>query len=161
MQLIMVDIDRVRALAEERMAEIGEDLFLVDLHVSNGNKILVEVDRLNGNITIDDCVSISRNIEHNLDREEEDFSLEVTSAGIDKPFRVLQQYEKNIGREVKVQFDHGKVEGELKSVHQDHIVVTETRKERIEGKKKKIWVTEDKEIPYDDIKATFVKLKFK
>ena len=157
----MIDKEQVRVLAEERMQEVGEDLFLVALNVSSGNKILVEVDRMEGNISIDDCVRISRNIEHNLDREVEDFSLEVTSAGIDKPFRVRQQYEKNIGKEVKVQLDHGKVEGELKEVKDEHVVVTESRKERLEGKKKKVWVTEDKVIPYEDIKAAFVKLKFK
>lgn len=157
----MIDKERVRALAEERMQELGDDLFLVALNVSSGNKILVEVDRMDGNISIDDCVRISRNIEHNLDREVEDFSLEVTSAGIDKPFRVQKQYEKNIGKEVKVQLDHGKVEGELKEVNDDNVVVTESRKERLEGKKKKVWVTEDKVIAYEDIKAAFVKLKFK
>ncbi len=78
-----------------------------------------------GFVKIEDCIKISRNIEHNLDREEEDFSLEVSSAGMTKPFRVLKQYLKNVGREVKVQtLDHGKsFEGILKSANEEGFVI--------------------------------------
>lgn len=157
----MIADKRIRELAEDRMKEIGDDLFIVAIKVSSGNKITVEVDRMNGSISIDDCVSISRNIEHNLDRSEEDFELEVSSAGIDQPFRVVEQYKKNIGRDVKVKFNHGKIEGILNSVHPDSIVVTEEKKERVEDKKKKVWVKEEHDIPFDTISETYVKLKFK
>lgn len=157
----MIDPSVIQSLAEERMAELGDDFFIVSLNVHGGNKIIVEVDRMNSGISIADCMSISRNIEHNLDREVEDFALEVTSAGLDKPFRVKKQYEKNIGNDIKVVFEHGKLEGVLKSVEDDFIIVEETRKEKLEGKKKKVQIIENIEVPFEKIKNTFVKLKFK
>ena len=92
---------------------IGEEIvargcFLVDVTVSKDNDIVLTVESESGTIELDDCVSLSKHIEANLDREEEDFELEVGSAGIGQPFKVLQQYINHIGKEVEVLAKDGK-----------------------------------------------------
>lgn len=158
----MIDKKKVRKLAEERIAERDELLYIVDITIGGGNQILVELDRTEGAVSIEDCIAISRNIEHNLDREVEDFSLEVSSAGITKPFRVLQQYKKNIGKEVKVlTLEHGKsVEGKLIKADEDGFVVEVSEKKRIEGKKKKELVVEELSFKYDEVKETKLIISF-
>ena len=158
----MIDKKKVRKLAEERIAERDELLYIVDITIGGGNQILVELDRAEGAVSIEDCIAISRNIEHNLDREVEDFSLEVSSAGITKPFRVLQQYKKNVGKEVKVQtLEHGKsVEGKLIKADEDGFVVEVSEKKRIEGKKKKELVVEELSFKYDEVKETKLIISF-
>lgn len=152
----------VQELAEERIAEHDELLYIVDISIGSGNKILVELDREEGFVKIEDCIKISRNIEHNLDREEEDFSLEVSSAGMTKPFRVLKQYFKNVGREVKVQtFEHGKsLEGILINADDKGFVIETKEKRKVEGKKKKEWVIEQIPFNYNEVKETKLIISF-
>lgn len=152
----------VQKLAEERIAERDEKLYIVEITISSGNKILVELDHEVEFVKIEDCISISRNIEHNLDREVEDFSLEVSSAGITKPFRVIKQYYKNVGKDVKVlTLGHNKsFEGLLKSVDEDGFVIEIKEKRRIEGKKKKEWVVEEIPFKYNEIKETKLIISF-
>ena len=160
----MIAKSTIKKLAQERIDELDKNLFIVDIFVSSGNQIKVELDKLDGNISIDDCVSVSRNIEHNLDRDKEDFELNVSSAGLDKPFRVKEQYIKNQGEEVKVAFkdqSKKKLTGKLLLVKDEGIVVEETRKERLEGRKKKVTVTEEHEIDFKDIKETKIIISFK
>lgn len=95
----MITIPQIKKLFEQWQKD--EQVFLVDLSVKPGNKIMVLIDRIGG-LNITDCVDLSRFIEGNLDRETEDFELSVSSPGADAPFKVLKQYEKNIGRKVKV-----------------------------------------------------------
>lgn len=158
----MIDKKLVQSLAEERIAERDERLYIVEITIGGGNKILVELDTEEGFVKIEDCISISRNIEHNLDREEEDFSLEVSSAGMTKPFRVLKQYIKNVGREVKVlTLEHGKsIEGLLKSADENGFVIETKEKKRLEGKKKKEWVIEEIPFKYNEIKETKLIISF-
>jgi ribosome maturation factor RimP len=158
----MIDKDKITALAIERIEEHDPTLFIVDLTIGKGNTILVELDKMGGSVSIQDCIAVSRNIEHNLDREEEDFALEVTSAGLDKPLRVLKQFEKNIGREVQVTpIDHGKnVDGVLKEVSEDGIVLEKTEKVRLEGKKKKVWETKQTVLKFNEIKETKLIISF-
>src|ERR1700754_1993854 len=107
----MISTSLVRELAEKKLHE--GDSYLVDVTVSASNKIRVTIDNFRG-ISIQECVTMSRWIENQLDREQNDFELEVTSPGLDQPFKVLKQYEKNIGREVEVIFSDGqKTEGKL------------------------------------------------
>lgn len=144
------------------MAELDKGLFIVDLRISDTNVISLEIDSETGGVSIDDCVRVSRNIEHNLDREEQDFELSVSSAGLDKPLRVLKQYPKNIGRELKVKTVSGdKVEGVLTEADAEGIVLQTSRKERIEGKKKKELIVEDIPLKYADIKEAKVVISFK
>lgn len=158
----MLDREKIIVLAEERMAELDKGLFIVDLRISDANVISLEIDSETGSVSIDDCVRVSRNIEHNLDREEQDFELSVSSAGLDKPLRVLKQYPKNIGRELKVKTASGdKVEGVLTKADASGIVLQTSRKERIEGKKKKELIVEDIPLKYADIKEAKVVISFK
>lgn len=146
----------------ERINELDRKLFIVDIKISSRNTITVELDKEEGYVSIDDCVRVSRNIEHNLDRDKEDFELSVTSAGLDKPFVVKKQYIKNIGQLIKVKLNNGKkVEGKLKAVEDDFFIVETERKERVEGKKKKIKIIEDQKLMFDQAKETKVVISFK
>ena len=90
--------DKVKMLLEEGLKE-NESLFLIDFSITADNKIWVVLDGDDG-VTVQDCIRISRAIEHNLDREEEDFSLEVASAGAASVLTMPRQYKKNIGRKL-------------------------------------------------------------
>lgn len=158
----MIRKEKVIALAQERIDELNNGTFLVDVNISIGNKILIEIDNSNGGASIKDCLSVSRNVEHNLDREIEDFELEVSSAGLLKPFKVMQQYHKNIGKEVKVVLTPiGSIEGKLLQVDDEKILIETSEKVKIEGKKKKELVVKQEEIPFNQIKETKIILSFK
>jgi ribosome maturation factor RimP len=110
----MIAKDKIRKLVEDQIE--GTDLFIVDVKVSSANKITVLVDTHKG-ITIDECITVSRHIEKNLDRDKEDFELMVSSPGLEMPFVVLEQYFKNEGKKVAVIDDNGiKYQGILKNV---------------------------------------------
>jgi len=158
----MIGKNTILELAEERIEELGAGIYVVDLKIGTGNQIFLELDKEQGSISIEECMSVSRNIEHNLDREIEDFSLEVSSAGLDQPFRVLKQYKKNVGKTVKVlTLEHGKkIEGVLKEVNEEKIIVETKEKKRLEGKKKKVWITELIPLEYTEIKETKLVISF-
>ena len=158
----MISKKTVLKLIDERIEELANGLFVVDLTISATNVIHVEIDKHEGNVSVSDCMSVSRNVEHNLDREEEDFELHVSSAGLDKPFRVPAQFAKNIGREVKVvMLDGTKKTGELKSANTKELVLETTRNEKPEGKKKKELIVEQLVLPMDQIKETKIVISFK
>ena len=130
----------------------GTDLFLVDLKVSPENSIEVYIDSLKG-INVDSCVTLSKQLDAKLDRDVEDFELTVSSAGIGYPFKVIQQYEKNLGRQVEVKLQNGeKLQGTLKSYSNTGIVIECEEKIAVEGKKKKSIGKMEKEIHFTDIK---------
>lgn len=158
----MIKRETIQALAQERMDEMDNGTYLVDITISNTNQILVEIDNLEGGSSVQDCIRVSRNVEHNLDREVEDFELQVTTPGLSNPFKVKQQYIKNIGRDVKVVFnDVGSVEGKLIEVNDDSIVVETESKEKIEGRKKKELVVKQHPILIENIKETKIVISFK
>ncbi len=158
----MISKKRVLELIDERIAELDNGLFVVELNISSSNVIRVEIDKYEGFVSVDDCIRVSRNVEHNLDREEEDFELHVSSAGLDKGLRVFAQYKKNVGRDVKVSLNEGgSIEGQLIAATEDHIVVRTTRKERIEGRKKKETIIEDHTLTMEQIKETKIIISFK
>ncbi len=158
----MISKKKVKQLIQERIDELDNGLFVVDLRISSSNQINVELDKHDGNVSVDDCIRVSRNVEHNLDREDEDFELNVSSAGLDKGLRVFAQYKKNIGRDVKVKRkEGGKIEGTMIDATEEQIVVQTTRKERIEGKKKKETIVEDHVIPMSNILETKIVISFK
>lgn len=157
----MIKKDTVLALIDEKLTETPE-FYLVELKISNANKIYIEIDHKTDPISINDCIAFSRQVEHNLDREEEDFELEVTSPGLSLPFKVSQQYIKNRGKEVKVMLNTSKtIEGVLKEVNENGIVLTNETKERVEGKKKKIKVNNEFKLSFEEIKETKIIVKFK
>ncbi|MFO7828163.1 MAG: ribosome assembly cofactor RimP [Bacteroidales bacterium] len=138
-----------------------KNAYIVDLKVSPSNKIIVEVDSFDS-VTIDDCVEISRLIENNFDREKEDFELEVSSPGLSVPFKVWQQYKKNEGKEVEaVLKDGSKIKGVLSEVSDEAVTIAETKKVKVEGKKKKQTVVEKHQLTFDQIKSTKVVIQFK
>jgi len=110
----MIDSDFIETQLREIFTE--KDFFLVDIKVDKNNRILVHVDR-DGGLSIDDCVWISRELEARLDRDKEDFALEVSSPGLDSPFKVHEQYLNSTGQEVRIILKDGKaVEGILSKV---------------------------------------------
>lgn len=140
---------------------LNTELFLVDVNIRPGNIISIEIDSMQS-IGIDDCVQLSRLIESKLDRDIEDFELEVGSAGITSPFKIPKQYEKNIGNEVEVLTKNGqKMSGILKSNDNDSFVVTITKMVKPEGAKRKIAVDEDFSFKYDEVKHTKYLINFK
>jgi ribosome maturation factor RimP len=158
----MIQKDLIRKLAQERIDERFPEVFIVDIKISAKNAIQVDLDKSNGYVSIEECVAVSRNIEHNLDREEQDFELNVSSAGLDQPFRVMKQFEKNIGNEVSILQKNGKLlEGILKQADEKELVLTTTRQEKIEGKKKKETIVEDVTLPMTTIKETKIVISFK
>lgn len=150
----------VQQLIEEAVSE-NPSLFLVEWKISSNNSIEVLVDGDEG-LSIDEIVRISRHIEHNLDREESDFSLNVSSAGVGSPLVMPRQYKKNIGRKLKVTKEEtGKdVEGELVSADEDGIVLKwKTREAKPVGKGKHT-VEKEERIEYKDIKKAIVRVTF-
>lgn len=154
----MISKTKIESLIAEKLSE--GNYFVVSLDVSTANKIKLVVDHSDG-ITIEQCVAFSRQIEHNLDRDEEDFALEVTSPGLSTPLLVKQQYEKNIGRELDILLtDDTRIKGELLTVEEEQVVVHEEKKKRVEGKKNKQLVIQDHTIKLSDIKSALVVIKF-
>ena len=155
----MIDKQMVIQLAEEKLASSGN--YLVDVEIQPGNVIIVEIDNDEA-VCIDDCVELSRFIEEHLDRNSEDFELEVGSAGITSPFKMLRQYQKNIGKEVEVLLASGmKLTGILKSADENGIVLTVEKQVKPEGAKRKITVEEDLAYTYNEIKSTKYLIRFK
>lgn len=155
----MIDKQMVIQLAEEKLASSGN--YLVDVEIQPGNVIIVEIDNDEA-VCIDDCVELSRFIEEHLDRDSEDFELEVGSAGITSPFKILRQYQKNIGKEVEVLLASDmKLTGILKSADENGIVLTVEKQVKPEGAKRKITVEEDLAYTYNEIKSTKYLIRFK
>lgn len=156
---IMIDRSIIESLIDDAIA--GTSCFLVDLKIGNANEIQVEIDSDKG-VTVADCVRVSRGIEHNLDREAEDFSLKVTSPGADQPLKVWRQYFRHVGRSVKiVTTDDRELTGELLHVGDNSLkIMTEARKVG-KGKQKLKIDPEEIEISKSDIKTTKVLLSFK
>ena len=140
--------------------EERQDLFLINMTMGADNAIKVIIDGDNG-VLVGDCMFISRAIEHNLDREEEDFSLEVLSAGAASPLTMPRQYKKNIGRNLGVRTnDDNNIEGQLVEANEKSIQLKwKTREPKPIGKGK-VTVTKEATIALEDIKEAKVKIKF-
>lgn len=155
----MIDKNKVRDLAAEWLE--GKEYFLVDATVDEQNKITVEIDHKDG-VWIEDCCELSRFIEEHFDRDVEDYELEVGSAGIGQPFKVLQQYINSVGYDVELLTADGKkMEGCLKSADEAGFVVTVLEKQRLEGKKRPQMVEVDKAFGYGDVKWVRSVIDFK
>lgn len=133
----------------------GTDGFLVDVSVSKDNDIVVEIDSDSG-VDIDTCVAINNAIDAALDRDVEDYSLQVGSTGLTSPFKVLRQYQKNIGNEVEVLSGGKKFIGVLENVGEDEFSIVAQVKEK--GIKKP--VPQRIVFKYSDVKYTKYNLKF-
>lgn len=150
--------DKVIALLNNGLAE-NESIFLIDFKMSSDNKIKVILDGDHG-VSVQDCMNISRAIEHNLDREEEDFSLEVASAGAASPIVMPRQYKKNIGRKLEVRTNGVSLEGDLTEATEDSITLEWKSREPKPIGKGKVTVQNKQEIAISDIQEAKVVLKF-
>lgn len=155
----MIEKDLVKDITEKYLQDTP--MFLVDVSVHPGNIIVVEIDS-DQSVGIDDCITLSRSIESHLDRDVEDFELEVGSAGLTSPLKIPRQYKKNEGNEMEVLTKSGqKLSGILKTSDENGFVLTVTKMIKPEGAKKKIAVEEDLPFAYDDVKYTKYLIRFK
>jgi ribosome maturation factor RimP len=150
--------DKVIELLNEGLKD-KPSVFLIDLTIDSSNKILVTLDGDKG-VTLQDCIDVSRAIEHNLDREEQDFSLEVASAGVSTPLKMVRQYKKNIGRTLKVKTQSATIEAELEAVDETKITLIWSAREPKKIGKGKETVIKKAEIPYEEIKEAIVTINF-
>ncbi len=137
-------------------------LFLVDIEISKDNDITVSIEKREGDVNIDNCIDIDRIIAGVFDRDVEDYSLTVTSAGLDQPFKVLEQYRKFIGSEVEVVVKGGgKVKGILTCANEGSFEITTSKMVKVEGSKKKVQQDTVTEYTYAGIKSCKPVIKFK
>lgn len=155
----MIDKKVVAELVSKWLED--KDYFLVDVEVNSKNEIVVEIDHADG-VWIEDCAALSKFIESNLDREVEDYELEVGSAGLGQPFKVAEQYVCFTGKEVEVLDGDGKkFKGILKSVNGNDFIVTVREKVKQEGQKRPVMQDVDKTFQMDKIKYTKYSISFK
>ena len=155
----MIDKNVVRNLVEEWLKD--KEYFLVDVEISQDDKIVVEIDHADG-VWIDDCVQLSKYIEDRLNRDDEDYELEVGSAGLGQPFKVPQQYVNFIGKEVEVlDADGKKYRGVLKAVDGRDFTVTVKEKVKKEGAKRPTMEDVDRTFSMDGVKYAKYLISFK
>lgn len=159
LQQRMITAQQIRDWADAFLE--GTAGFLVDVHVGEANQIRVLLDN-DVATSIEDCMALSRHLESMMDRDVEDFALDVSSPGLDQPLKLERQYRKNIGRTVQVKpTGAAKVEGELTAVEGEEIELTIREKRRIEGRKAKEWVEEQVRFRVPDLDWTKVTITFK
>lgn len=151
--------DKVAHLIEEAVAE-NPDLFLVDWSITPAHQIEVLVDGDNG-LPIEEVVRISRHVEHNLDREEADFSLTVSSPGINRPLELPRQFIKNLNRKIKLNtLENVEIKGTIVAADEDKVTLSwKTREPKPIGKGKHT-VEKTQEIPYAEIKKAVIQIDF-
>ena len=140
---------------------IARGCFIVEVSVSKDNDILLTIESENGNIELDDCVSLSRYFETKFDREAEDYSLTVSSAGLDQPFKVYKQFQKAVGTKVEVSLKGGKkMVALLEAADEESITLKYSAKEAVEGKKKKEIVEHVDRFTMDQVNAVRPYIEF-
>lgn len=155
----MINKEAINQTIEEWMS--GSDFFLVDLTITPDNQISVEIETEKGSVNIDDCVALSQYIESKFDREAEDYSLEVASAGIGQAFKILKQYVKHIGNDVEVKLKNGqKFTGVLMDAQADQFTVSVPRKWKPEGAKRPVIKDMEETYAYQETLSVKYKLNF-
>ena len=156
----MIEKSYIEEITSSYCATEHPEYYIVEVAVHPGNRIVIELGAPTG-LSIDACVALSKHIEGKLDRETEDFELEVGSAGLTSAFKVLRQYTDAVGEEVEVLRKGGiKEKGALRAASAEGITLAVLRKVRPEGQKRKIEVEEELSIPMDEILQTKRALKF-
>ncbi len=154
----MIDKRALTELVEKELE--GTDLFLVDLTITNDNRIVVEIDS-DSVVDIDECARITRCVEEAFDRDVEDYELEVGSSGLTSPLRLPRQYKKFIGKDVEVLTKDGrKLKGVLSGADEDGFSLTVAKKVRPEGAKRPVVVDEELPLKYTEIKYTKYIIQF-
>jgi ribosome maturation factor RimP len=143
----------------ENCLESKPDLFLIDFTITDAFKIIVNLDGDNG-VMLQDCIDVSRAIEESLDREEQDFSLEVASVGIGSPLKLVRQYKKNVGRTLIVKTSTENIEAELVQANNEFVTLSWQAREPKKVGKGKETVQKTVELPYTDIKEAIVTVTF-
>lgn len=156
---VMIEQSVVKQIVGDFLAD--KDYYLVDVSVSKDSRIVVEIDSREAGVSIDFCAELTRHIESLLDREEEDYELEVGSAGLSSPFKVLDQYRKYEGEEVEVLADGVKHQGILVNVTDTTFGLEETKMVKPEGAKRKVEMKEVITFEYEKIKYTKYTIRFK
>ena len=137
-------------------------LFLVDIEITKDNDITITIERTEGSVKVDDCIAIDKIVATAFDRDVEDYSLTVTSAGLDQPFKVLDQYRKFIGSEVEVVVKGGgKVKGILSAADEASFEITVSKMVKVEGSKKKVQQDTVTAYAYEGVKSCKPVIKFK
>jgi ribosome maturation factor RimP len=150
--------EKVYELINEALLE-KPSVFLIDLTITDSYKIIVNLDGDTG-VVLQDCIDISRAIENNLDREEQDFSLEVASVGVGSPLKMVRQYKKNVGRTLIVKVASEIIEAQLVGANEEFITLAwEAREPKKIGKGKET-VQKKQDIPYTEIKEAIVTVTF-
>ena len=149
---------QVETLLTDALAE-RPDLFLINWEINNENHIKIIIDGDQG-VRVQDCIDISRAVEHNLDREAWDFSIEVLSAGVTEPLEQKRQYQKNIGRELKVKLQDQEVEGELISISDQVFTLSYQVREKKPVGKGYVKIQKEQEIAFDAVIRATVMIKF-
>ena len=140
---------------------VARGCFIVDVSVSKDNDIIVTIESESGIIEMDDCVSVSRYFETKFDREKEDYSLTVSSAGLDQPFKVFKQYLKAVGSKVEVALKGGKkLVAVLEAADEESVTLKYSAKEAVEGKKKKEIVEHVDRFTLDQVNAVRPYIEF-
>lgn len=150
--------EKVNGLVVDGLLE-KPSVFLIDLKITDSFKIIVNLDGDNG-VALQDCIDISRSIENNLDREEQDFSLEVASVGVGSPLKMIRQYKKNVGRTLIVKLATETIEAELVEANDNFIILSWKARESKKIGKGKETVLKRLEIPYIEIKEAVVTVTF-
>jgi Uncharacterized protein conserved in bacteria len=155
----MIEQSLVKEIAEDFLN--GSESYLINVEVKPGNAIVVEIDN-DQSVNVEECIALNKYIESRLDRDKEDFELEVGSYGISQPFKIPRQYRKYIGKEVEVLTKAGmKYTGILKGAEENGIVLTIEKQIKPEGAKRKITVEEDLSFAYEELKYTKYLIRFK
>ena len=140
---------------------VARNCYIVDVTISKDNDVEVTIESEEGTVELDDCVAISRYFETQFDREKEDYSLTVTSAGLDQPFKVLKQYQKAVGKKVEVMLKGGKkMVATLTAADEESITLSYTAKEAVEGKKKKEFVEHNDTYTMDQVNSVRPHIEF-
>ena len=150
--LLLLMIDKFKVLDIVKDVLEGSDKYLVNMKITPDNRIFVDLDGDNG-INIDDCIEVSRAIENSLNRDEEDFELNVSSAGADSPLKMPRQYRRHVGRELSVEpFEGAKVEGVLTEAGDSQFTI------KTKGTKKE--PSQELTFAYEDVKTARVLIRF-
>ncbi len=155
---IMTFKDKVNDLLTQVLLD-KPSIFLIDLTITDSFKIIVNIDGDNG-VALQDCIDVSRGVENNLDREEQDFSLEVASVGVGSPLKLVRQYKKNVGRTLIVKLATQTIEAELVEANDNFIILSWQAREPKKVGKGKETVQKTLEVPYGDIKEAIVTVTF-
>ncbi len=150
--------EKVNTLVEECLTD-KPSLFLIDLTITDAFKVIINLDGDNG-VALQDCIDVSRAIEGNLDREEQDYSLEVASVGVGSPLKMVRQYKKNVGRILIVKTATENIEAELVEANDEFVILSWKAREPKKVGKGKETVQKTVELPYIDIKEAIVTVTF-